>query len=131
MANRNKRKQRYQNNVVGKIGSLDLVRVADGADHIINARGGKIYNDITKHAELEIPTEGKEYDVLSVGTHHVSGENVATIKSGDLVQVYRLPADLAGWVEHLRGASAMGIKLLPATVEFGKRENGTHYAEIK
>ena len=131
MANRKNRNLRYQQNVVGKIGKLDLVSVSGNGDHIINARGGKVYHDLNKHAFLEIPESGKAYEVLSVGNHQFNHSGlVATVKVGDLVQVFQLPKDYAGWVESLRSASMMGMKLLPANVEFGKRDDGNYYAEI-
>ncbi|WP_052487857.1 hypothetical protein [Gordoniibacillus kamchatkensis] len=131
MANRKNRKQRYNEAVSGKIGGIDLVHASNDNDHIINARGGKVYHDITKHSFLEIPDsmEGKVYEVLSVGLQK-EGHPIVTVQVGDLVQVYRLPQDYVNWINHLREASVMGIKMLPAKVEFGKRSDGSYYAEI-
>lgn len=132
MANRKNRKRQYQERVSGQIGGLDLVRVSSRDEFIVNARGGKIYMDIEKHPFLDIPNsmDGKTYEVLSVGTHMKSNAPLATVKVGDLIQVYRLPADLGDWVQDLAAQSIMGIKLLPGTVEFGTRDNGRHYIEL-
>lgn len=132
MANRKSKKQQYQERVFGKLGGIDLVAASASDDFIINARGGKIYMDINKHVYLEIPDSinGKTYEVLSVGTHQQSHTPIATVKIGDLIQVYKLPKDLAAWVQNLAAQSVMGIKPLPSNVEFGTRESGEHYAEI-
>jgi hypothetical protein len=81
---------------------------------------GKVKSDINKHAFLDIPDEGRIYEVLSVGFHHRSNNPIITVKLGDLVQVYRLPEDYINWVNELSRLSLLGAQPLPATVEFGK-----------
>lgn len=132
MANRKTKKQQYQERVFGQIGGVDLVRASSSDEFIVNARGGKIYMDIEKHSFLDIPNsiDGTAYEVLSVGTHMKSNTPIATVKSGDLIQVYRLPADLGDWVQDLAAQSVMGIKPLPGKVEFGTRDSGRYYAKV-
>jgi hypothetical protein len=132
MANRKTKRQLYKERVFGKVGELDLVTVSSTDEFLINRRGGKVYLDIEKHSYLDIPNSisGKTYEVLSVGTHQQSNKPIATVKIGDLIQVYRLPDDLGGWVQDLAAQSIMGIKLLPSKVQFGTRDSGEHYAEI-
>jgi hypothetical protein len=97
------------------------------ADFIVNKAGGKIYlNDPSKHELLE--TDGKAYDVLSVGLLQ-DNTPIATIKKDGKARVYRLPSELFDWVFTTVGMSQMGMNPFPVQVEFGIIE-GRHYAEI-
>jgi hypothetical protein len=118
----------YQKNVIGRMGNLDLVQVSGEEDYIVNARGGKIYNDIAKHVFLDIPDSGKTYDVLSVGLHGI--DPIATIKIDNEIEVFRLPEWYTDWINHMRSLSFSGMNILPGSIEFGKTPEGSYYAEI-
>jgi hypothetical protein len=129
-----KRKEEYNKKVQGKVGGLDLVQADLNAEFVINKAGAKVYKDLSKHNELEIPSlnsdaeNGKVYDVLSIGIMP-PGVPIATIKIGDLPVAFRLPSELVGWCKHSMGLAMQGVKIFPAEVEFGFL-NGRYYAEL-
>lgn len=135
MANRKKRKDLYQASVKAKLGGYDVVTVDPDKDYMINAQGAKVYKDASKHPVLEIPQlsstteQGTIYDVVSVGVMGLSP--IATVKIGDLPQVFRLPNWYADWARSLMAMSMSGTKLLPHRIEFGfyVKEN-RYYAEL-
>lgn len=128
MAKRSDKKKQYQERVFGKVGGLDLVVADPTLDYVMNARGGKVYHDVTKHSYLDIPKtlDGKTFEILSTG--FVQTSPIVTVQEGNEVNVYRIPDELSAWIDHLRSLSAMGTKLLPAKVTFGWNERW--YAEI-
>jgi len=103
-------------------------------DYVMNARGAKIYIDISKHKFLPIPKvsttthKGKTYAVLSAG-YHKSGEVMVTIKENGQITAYRLPNGLSGWATSIIGMATQGLNPFPCDVEFGELPNG-FYAEI-
>lgn len=127
------RKDQYNKNVKGKIGSVDVVKTDPNAEFVINKAGAKVYKDLSKHNVLEIPSlsspseNGKVYEVLSVGV--MSGTPFTTVKIGDLPVAFRLPPDLVGWCQQSMGMAMQGVKLFPTEVEFGHL-NGRYYAEL-
>ncbi|ADO59492.1 hypothetical protein [Paenibacillus polymyxa] len=124
----NNNSQIYNKNVMGKVGGLDLVQLSGKEEFVMNARGGKVYKDITKHSYLEIPKAGKVYDALSVGKH--GAEPIITVSLNNEIQVFRLPSAFEGWVNQITALSLSGTKMFPGRVEFGKRDDGSEYAEI-
>jgi phosphoribosylcarboxyaminoimidazole (NCAIR) mutase len=83
------RKDDYKKSVKGKMGGLDVVSTNPNSEFVINKAGAKVYIDLSKHNELEIPIlaneheSGKVYEVLSVGMMP-PGIAIATVKVGDL-----------------------------------------------
>lgn len=128
------RKNQYNKNVKGKVGGLDVVNADPNADFVINKAGAKVYKDLSKHNELEIPLlnsdaeSGKVYEVLSIGIMP-PGVPIATVKIGDLPVAFRLPSELVGWCQHSMGLAMQGVKIFPAKAEFGLL-NGRYYAEL-
>ncbi|WP_174732989.1 hypothetical protein [Mesobacillus harenae] len=104
------------------------------AEYVVNKAGAKVYTDISKHEVLAIPTlkstaeQGALYKVLSVGMHRKQTP-IATVKKGNGAKAYILPEELHGWALNVLMTSADGVKMFPATVEFGVL-NGRSYAEI-
>jgi len=106
-------------------------------EYIINNKGAKIYTDINRHAFLDVPDvataaldAGAKYTVLAVG--FLKGRlPLITVKNDGKPEAYRLPDDLAGWVDMNMQASLKGVKMFPAEVEFGYLvEEDRTYAEI-
>lgn len=104
------------------------------SDFIVNKAGAKIYNDLGKHQELEVPgvknetKNGKVYEVLSVGMTP-SRTALITVREGKEAIAYKLPSGLNDWANHVIGMAMSGVKIFPEKVEFGIL-NGTHYAQI-
>jgi len=107
------------------------------SEYIINDKGAKIYTEINRHAFLDVPDvttaaldAGAKYTVLAVG--FLKGRlPLITVKNDGGPEAYRLPDDLAGWVDMNMQAALKGIKMFPAEVEFGRLvEDNRTYAEI-
>lgn len=123
--------ENYQQNLVGRIGGIDLVAVSESDEFVINDRGGKVYKDISKHDQLVITKEGNEYHVLSAGFNMWNDDPQAMVtieENGDSV-VYLLPNEYEGWINHLQELSLAGMKLLSSVVEFSS-VNGNYVADF-
>lgn len=100
---------------------------------IINARGAKIYEDITKHDFLTLENgESILLNILSIGNSLFKGElnfYLTTQRDDGGLHVYILPGEYRDWAIEVLEISK-SIKLFPAQVEFSRRE-GHFCADIK
>lgn len=94
------------------------------SDFIVNKAGARIYNDVNKHALLEIPVIANEnekgicYKVLSIGMVR-TGIPIITIQKNESAIAYKLPVELIEWAQTAIGMAMSGMKSLPANIEFG------------
>lgn len=101
--------------------------------YITNARGAKIYEDISKHDTIEL-MEGNilSLHVLSIGNSLYEGQvhfYLTTQRDDGSLHVYVLPKQYEEWVIMVM-EMARTVKLFPATVEFSLL-NGKYGADIQ
>lgn len=102
--------------------------VYSSKDYFFNKRGAKVFFDIKRQPLLEITTETRKYNVLSVGFGD-EGTPLVTIAEYGEVNCYRLPDCLSEWVMTIVSMANMGITVFPSNVLFTKCD-GEYYADI-
>jgi hypothetical protein len=125
----------YDEKVIGKVGSIDLVSVSKNDEYVTNKWGAKVYmQDPSRHDVLDIPkidaeSEGRTYRVCSLGMAQTTP--IVTIMEGEKAVVYRLPIEYSEWVMTAMGMAHSGLNPFPCKVEFGYNiHQQRYYAEI-
>lgn len=111
----------------GNIPIIEIVR--ENEDYFYNKAGAKIYYDLSKHPILNFQEEEIIYEILSVGFWDEMRIPCITVKEKETIRCYKLPDELAGWVETCVALSYIDRNLFPAKVKFTKRGN-KYYAVV-
>lgn len=101
--------------------------------YVTNAKGAKIYEDISKHDKLDL-SDGDTFSlvVLSLGSSLYKGEvtfYLTTQRDDGKLQVYVLPNQYGDWANSALELSKT-VNLFPAQVEFSLL-NGKFGADIQ
>ena len=97
-------------------------------EYYIDKSGAKVYLNSEKQPELPIENGQRICYVLNAGLD-IKGIPTVTIEEDGKYNCYRIPEQLAEWVQTLVGFASMGEKVLPSKVMFTKKD-GSWYADI-
>lgn len=97
----------------------------------INAKGAKVYFDVSKQPVLPLRDGENQYDVLSLGSGGFGLNTVplVTIRENGQAVCYRLPVEYAAWVRDCVALAYSGMNFFPGKVVFTVKD-GKYFADI-